>query len=293
MNIPFSIISSLRINSCASIFAELLQYRYAYIKGEALSSQAYGAFGQRFSQDIDLLICRKDIRQVEKLFLNNGYSSKRLSKSNRVTAIAYSHQIPSLKYAGNLVDVNIDINFDIFWGEYNGRRVDIDKFLLDTIDMEIYGVRIKVLPSLKAMVQLILHHYKEMNSIYHLVGHNCINYNMFKDVYYLWKNNRVAISIDKLYTISRDYEIIPYVYYILYYTNQVFGDPELEEYVEVFRTQEGIDLLDYYGLIDKERKQWKVDFRTRLENENLYNLIKNDLTNEDIEKIERNRRIFG
>ena len=49
----------------------------------------------------------------------------------------------------------------------------------------------------------------------------------------------------------------------------------------------------YYGLAEKERKPWKVDFQTRLETDNLYELIKDDLTEEDIEKLERNRRIFG
>ena len=191
------------------------------------------------------------------------------------------------------LNIEIDLNFDLFWGEYEGKRIDISEFLSDTIEMNIYGCKVKTLPAFKAMVQLILHHYKEMNSIYHLAGHNCIHYNMFKDVYYLWKNNQEAVSLEKLYAISSEYEIIPYVFYVLYFTNWIFQDDDLKKYVKAFETPEGVELLDYYGLAEKERKPWKVDFQTRLEADNLYEFIWDDLTEADVEKLERNRKIFG
>ena len=81
--------------------------------------------------------------------------------------------------------------------------------------------------------------------------------------------------------------------YVLYFTNWIFKDEELQKYVDALRTAEGEHYLDYYGLAEKERKPWKVDFQTRLETDNLYELIKDDLTKEDIEKLERNRRILG
>ena len=83
------------------------------------------------------------------------------------------------------------------------------------------------------------------------------------------------------------------MYYILYFTNWIFCDSELQKYVLAFKTEDGINLLDYYGLANSERKLWKVDFKTRLESDNLFELIKDDLTESDFEKLERNRRIFG
>lgn len=132
-----------------------------------------------------------------------------------------------------------------------------------------------------------------MNSIYHLADHDCINCNMFKDVYYLWKNNKNDITLERLSSLCQEYEIIPYAFYVLHFTNWIFKDKELQKYVDALRTAEGEYYLDYYGLAAKERKPWKVDFQTRLETDNLYELIKDDLTEEDIEKLERNRRIFG
>ena len=74
-----------------------------------------------------------------------------------------------------------------------------------------------------------------------------------------------------------EYEIIPYVFYVLYFTNWIFKDTELQKYVEAFRTLEGESLLDYYGLAEKERKPWKVDFQTRLEADNLYEFIRDPI----------------
>ena len=282
----------LKVKPMWDLFNET-QLLYANIKGEALSLQAYSKYGMRSYGDIDILINRGDLSEINNLLIKLGFieKQKKLSRADQVLMRAFSHQISSYIFPTNMI--HVDINIDIFWGEYTGKRIDITNFLSDTIEMNIYGCAVKTLPPLKAMVQLILHHYKEMNSIYHLAGHNSINYNMFKDVYYLWKNNQEAVSLEKLYAISSEYEIILYVFYVLHFTNWIFKDTELQKYVETFRTSEGEAHLDYYGLAEKERKPWKVDFQTRLEADNLYEFIRDDLTEADVEKLERNRRIFG
>jgi len=291
-----NVISLIAYKKLDQLFISLNNKRYAIIKGEPLSFLAYGKVGNRTTNDIDILVHKNDLSDTENILNFNGFFSKwndydkSIQRQNRILCLSSSHQVASYRDKSQMID--IDLNFDIFWGEYTGKRIDIAKFLSDTIELDIYGCKIKTLPPLKAMIQLILHHYKEMNSIYHLAGHNCINYNMFKDVYYLWKNNQDAISCDKLYSIVFEYEVIPFVFYILYYTNEIFKDSELTKYVEAFKTPEGVNLLEYYGLADNERKVWKVDFKTRLDSENMYELIKNELTEADIEKLERNRRIF-
>ena len=267
---------------------------YANIKGEVLSLYAFGRYGQRSYGDIDILVSRKNLHKLENMLMQYGYTSTTKTRADKVLMISASHQTAAwCKLTSRKFKSVMDVNFDLFWGEYTGRRIDIDQFLSDTIETEIYGVRVKTLSPLKAMVQLILHHYKEMNSIYHMAEHNCIKYSMFRDVYFLLKNNDDVISLDNLYALSSEYEIIPYVFYILYFTNEIFNDQELSQYIEAFRTPEGVSLLDFYGLAANERKLWKVDFQTRLETENLYDLIKNDLTELDLAKLERNRKIFG
>ena len=262
---------------CVAPFLQKLNdidMQYAIIKSEPLSMYAYKAYAQRVFGDIDVLIPRSHLKLVGDYLEQCGfYQSINEDKNLReykIFCLSSSHQTVSYKRIIEKYFVEIDINFDILWGEYTGKRINISEFLYDTVEMDIYGYKIKTLSPLKTMVQIILHHYKDMNSIFLLATRTSIKFNAFKDVYYLWKNNQETISLDKLYAISSDYEIIPYVFYILYFTNRIYNDADLEKYIKAFKTPDGIDLLDYYGLSGNERKPWKVDFETRLKTENLY-----------------------
>ena len=143
------------------------------------------------------------------------------------------------------------------------------------------------------MVQLILHHYKDMNSIFLLATRNSIKFDMFKDIYYLLKNNINCISLDDLYDIGLEYDIMPYIYYVLYSTGLLFKDKLLDEYISAFKTSDGESLINCYGLNKFERHEWKYDLKTRLETKNIYELIKNDLTDNDKKKIQINKEVFG
>lgn len=285
---------SFLIKENSLVFELLYCEKYALIKGDALSKLAYGSFGKRQYSDLDLLINKTKLPFIEKILKLNGYEHKAVNSVDRLMSKYYSHQTkPFVKELIPRMNVAYDLNFDIFWGEYEGKRVDIEGFLSDTVDIDIYGVKVKTLPPLKAMVQLILHHYKDMNSIYLLATRKSINRNMFKDVYYLLMNNLEDISIDRLYAISSEYGIIPYVFYVLYYTNRIYSDATLGRYVETFRTREGERLLNLYGLCEKERREWHVDFNTRLEAESAFPLIEKDLTDRDKKKIEINKKFFA
>ena len=275
------------------LWPRLASLPYALIKGEALSIMAYNGVGKRLYGDIDILVDRENIHQLETICQESGFISRPQSREERILYLSASHQTyPYTKQMGKFC-IDMDLNFDIFWGEYQGKRVNLNEFLSDTVEMDIHENMIKTLSPLKAMVQLILHHYKEMNSLFYLCGGNSINRQKFDDIYFLWKNNSETISLDNLYTISSAYGIIPYVFYVLYFTNLIFQDMLLKRYVEAFQTPEGRMLLDCYGLTNQERKTWKVDFYTRLNAKNLYLLIQDDLTPEDHIKLKRNIQLFG
>ncbi len=272
-----------------------ISFDYAIIKGEALSVQAYGATGRRISSDIDILIPVTRLKEFHSLLSSHGFQGRELSRADKVLLVSGSHQV--LPYTLNMPkpwpELLLDVNHDIFWGEYEGKRIDIADFLSDTIEIDIYGVTVKTLPPIKAFIQLVLHHYKDMNSIYLLAMNNSINTDMLADAYYLLKNNLNDISLEKLLPICKEFEIENYVYYILYYIGQVFRDGDIQRYIDAFKTIEGDELLNCYGLNKKERKKWRCDFETRIGSENILKIIEEDLTGRDWEKIEINRKLFG
>lgn len=266
---------------------------YAVIKGCPLAYYKTGNIGSRLSSDIDILIPRRNIEKVKGLLEANGFqSSYELNRQERVMLVSNSHQIPPYNKGLGKCSVQVDVNFDLFWGEYKGKRIDVSEFLGGTIEMEVYDCRIKTLPPLKCMIQLILHHYKDMNSLYHLTGHAAIRRRLFEDIYLLCKRYPTEISIDNVYEASARYDILPYAYYIFYYTRQVYDDAILDGYLEALYTEEGKRLLECYGLTDQERKIWKIDFAERLDAD-LSKVIESELSKEDREKLERNRRLFG
>ena len=66
----------------------------------------------------------------------------------------------------------------------------------------------------------------------------------------------------------------------------------LDAYLKALWTENGGALLEYYGLAEQERKPWKIPFEERLERD-VSALIYSEMTESDIEKLERNRRLFG
>ena len=285
-------IPAIYYGQCKSLFEEIKDLDYAVVKGEPLSLLAYGELGKRRSGDIDILISREDIVALEKALLKNSFQTSKTDRPERILILSGSHQTKSWsKEISPLGFVCIDVNFDVFWGEYTGARLEMKEFLSDTVKMNIYGCEIKTLTPIKQFTQLILHHYKEMNSIYHLSTHNSINIRMFNDVYQLYKNSQ-EITIESVCEVAYKYKIVPYVFYVMYYTNQVFLDDEISKILEALETDEGNALLDCYGLSSSEQKKWKVDFSTRLNANEMFSLIKNDLDVKDIEKLKRNTRIF-
>lgn len=277
------------------VFEDLRNTPYAVIKGEALSLQAYGILGVRNSNDIDILINKKDLKKIDLImrrhfFLPTVYDEcgheRKLTRVEEIM-MKNSHQV--VPYIQN--DLEIDINVDIFWGEYRGRRVEIDTFLKNTHFENIYGAQVSVLDDIPAFISLCLHHYREMNAIYLMKYKNPFRKEMFRDVFYFYKN-RIFSQQEDFITKVKSYEICPFIYYVLYWTNYIYRDEELVSLLSQIETDDGISCLHKYGLSPQEQKKWKVSFDTRLDSDDLFSIICHDLTDHDLKKINMNWSIF-
>lgn len=279
-----SIIKFRELNWALSEF----NFPYAIIKGEPLSLLAYGKTGMRISNDIDLLIAKENVKDAGKILMRHGFCQDAHDRESEIMMNNFSHQtLPFRKFLG-AINIEIDLNHSVFWGEYKGDKNVVDIFLEDVNALYIYNYRIYTLSPMKSLVQLLLHQYKDMNSIYLLSTRKKYNLRAFKDIYNLLKRNLEKIDILEFSAFCKKMNICPYIFYGLYYTYHIFPDPVLKQFMDACETAEGVKLLDYYGLFAEERKLWKVDFETRLQSTDLFQLIEADLTQSDLRRIEYN-----
>lgn len=265
---------------------------YAIVKGCPLAYYKTGDPASRLSGDIDLMISRQNLGRVVSILEKNGFQSPyALNREERIMMVASSHQILAYYKDWGSLRVEVDVNFDLFWGEYRGKRIDVNEFLKDFAWIDIFGCKVKALPPLKALIQLILHHYKEMNSLFYLSGACAIKRRFFEDIYLLCKRYPEEITVKDLYYICSTYGIVPYVYYMFYYTRKVYNDQLLDVFVEAFCTKDGEKLIDCYGLTEQERKEWKIPFEERLD-ANVSESIYNEMTVDDMEKLALSRKLF-
>ncbi len=284
---------------CDPVFEKLQNIPYAVIKGEVLSIIAYGEVGFRACGDLDILIPRSYAEIVKKILIENGFEKdlhdgEKQRDVTRKEKIMFmnSHQTePYVKIIDGKRLVQIDINVDIFWGEYRGKRIDLNSFLSDTHVMEIYKKHVKILSNIKHFIVLCLHHYKEMNAIYHFAIKNAFNEKMFEDIYKLYLKLTVD-DLEKLDEFVFTYQLEEIFYYMLYYTSLVFSDSNVKLQASHYETKEGIDHLDYYGLTNKERKRWPIPFVERMNHPNIFEIIKKDLSIDDINKMNLALSIF-
>ena len=258
-----------RFCTCKPIFDEMTRIPYAVVKGAALSRAAYGDATMRQSGDMDLLISRTHLEEVKRLFLQHGFMQGRVtangiqpfSRRELIFQNAMSHQTaPFVKEIGNplMPYINVDINLDIFWGE-NEQRADMDAFLAHTTETELCGATVRILEPVYDFIFLCMHHYKDMNSLY-LLSDRGLRMDQLCDILYFLKANELDISA--LLTAARTYGVTDYLYYCVYYANQLCPHPVLERYLQALAG--GTDLTAFYGLNATERQVWDVPFEERL-----------------------------
>lgn len=281
---------------------EINKIGYAIIKGQALSKQAYGKEGYRNSSDIDFLIDKQNISKVCEILKCSGYIEsvynefgelRRLTRKEEII-FANSHQtVPFCKILNDGTQINIDLNTDIFWGEYVNKRFCIKDILLTHVKkMEIFEMNLFCLDNVFSFIELCLHHYKDMNAIYTFRYCNPFNLMMFQDVYSLY----LRLSLDEkkeIISICKEYDLNDYIYYILYYTNYIYKDSLLFDFLNNFLSENSQEIIDSFGLKDKDKKKWNITFEERFEIENLSEYIEKFLGKREIERIESILSVWG
>ncbi len=269
---------------------------YAVIKGAVLSKVAYGNKWVRISGDIDLLVRKQDSDSVKSILLNNGFVQGRVadnmivpfSRREILFQTAMSHQTaPYVKATESKLCpyINVDINTDIIWGE-STEKTDMN-FVLSHITQEhICGITVNKLTAEMEFVSLCLHHYKDMNSLY-LLSTKGLHLNLFCDIFYYLKANQLDKEL--LLQISDRLNVSKYIYYCLFFTDQIFDSPVLKEYLNLFEIAKDAVIMETYGLSDDERKVWNISFLERLFHSDLSEYLHTYMTEKDLEKVKSNQ----
>lgn len=286
-----------RYRACRELFDTLQREKipYAVIKGAVLSAAAYGNPYARHSGDIDLLIRRNDIDEVKQILLNQGFVQGRVtasgiqpfSRRELLFQTALSHQAaPFVKDTGHPLChyVNADVNMDILWGE-SGRQSDMDFVLSHTETTDICGVSVQKLSCEMEFIALCLHHYKDMNSLY-LLAQGSLKLSLFCDIYFYIKRCRPDIS--RLKALCGQLDVLDYVYYCVYYTEQVFNDPALSSYQIALQTETSQSILPSFGLAEDERHEWDISFSHRIFDCDISDYFQKKLSPKAWEKIHLN-----
>ena len=286
-----------RYKVCRGIFEdfEANEIPYAVIKGAVLSKSAYGDINMRKSGDIDLLVSRKNIDVVKKIMLDNGFAQGRVtdngielfSRRELLFQSVASHQIaPFIKKVSNPLCpyVNVDINMNIFWGE-SEQKADMDFWLSYTENEEICGSRIRKLKAEMEFISLCLHHYKDMNSIY-LLSQGSLKLFLFCDVYFYLLNNKLDQT--RLQALCEKLAVNEYVYYCVFYANEIFRDSLLIQFLTAFYSEKAQKMLNIFGLTTDEIKIWNIGFLERLFMDSSNDIFNSLLTDKDLKKINFN-----
>lgn len=270
---------------------------YAVMKGAVLSRQIYGNVQYRICDDIDVLICYKDIDKIKSFLLQDdfvqGYSEENgIKLFDRERLIFYcleTHQIAPFIKRGNspiCPYINLDINTSIIWGE-SKKPIDTETVLTETEEMEICNIKVKKLRPEMELIALCLHIYKDANSLYLLYKKNmCLS--AYFDLYYYLKS--IKIDTRKLQILCEKMGVKDYLYFCIYYTNIIFRDAMLDGYLSMLHTKYSDKILNVFGLEKHEIQEWGISFEERLFSQNIRKYLLEHCSTEQIEKIKANQK---
>lgn len=263
---------------------------YAIVKGDPLSLLVFGQCGKRLMSDVDILVNYSDVVNVERSLYQNGFVKTINSRESELFMKSFSHQsVPFVKENLMFGNIYIDINFDVFWGEYEGTKIDITSYLENSMEINLYGTTLKTLTPLYLFVHFALHTYKDMNSIY-LLSQRCTDWCVaLEELYNLLMRNMSEISIDKLVALCEIYSIKPFIYYVLYHVNYLYEDKTICNYLKALYCENGEYLIGCFGLNDIERKKWPCNLSQRIKQNDKFCIIEEVLTENDLNKINRNK----
>ena len=219
-----------RLLDCIGVFSKCDEggIPYAVIKGAYLEKVAYMNKGVRASNDLDLLIRKRDYKKVSEILVSEGFvcmsldwkAKKYVELTDRARLLynhVFSHQSCSFfKYHSEDRYTKVDINFSITWGE-DSRGASMSEELLSGYVRKVNyrDIIFNVFEPVAFLFQVSLHSYRDMNSIL-LQKREKYKLARLCDVYYYIINKEEAVDKSVFIKLVKKYSYEKPIYYILY-----------------------------------------------------------------------------
>lgn len=242
---------------------------HVFLKGSILSNILYNC-GSRASNDIDLLINKKDINSITEILNDLGFKQGKFDYiSNKIIEFSSLEKEEILKKRGEtapflktcdfptMKTIDIDINFSIDW-EPNSNEELIETLLNDKIIIQNETTN-DIIWSLcyeHIFIELCIHLYKDSALIDILKKRKVLDLYKFIDIYYFIMKYFEKVKLEKLYTTISKYKLDNYIYFTLVYIISIFPDAKtkkVEELLNLLHPEENIInmIFDQYNKSNK------------------------------------------
>lgn len=210
--------------------------QYVFLKGSILSNTLY-PIGARASNDIDILIEKKDLEKVTQILtdmeLIQGKYDYRNNKIQKFEKLEIEQSIktrgetsPFLKIINEPTakTIDVDVNFSLDWTP-NINEDTIKYFLSQRTllkidnDISIYSLRLEHM-----FIQLCIHLYKDSALLDIVKKRKVLDLYKFIDLYLFVQTYFENIDIELIYNDAKKFGFDKYIYFALIYVKEIFKD---------------------------------------------------------------------
>ena len=237
-------IRAIEQNKWINKISEALTYNnitHVFLKGSVLNSTLF-SYGSRVSNDIDLLINKKNIVKATEVLNNLGFIQGKFDYKKNIIKPFTQEEIensiktrgetaPFIKISDNptIKTVDVDINFSLDWNP-NTSENTISYFLDNRIQIENHDKElIYSLNDYHNFMELCVHLYKDSALIDILTKRKVLDLYKFVDIYYFIKSRFKNIEIAKLYEEIKKFKLEKYIYFALTYITELFPDAKTKD----------------------------------------------------------------
>ncbi len=239
--------------------------RYAFLKGSVLSYCPFGEknlyqYGERSSNDIDILVSPKDIGRLDRVLAAFGFVQgkwlegkiepfthreimyRRMTRGETAPYLiqTQSEEVPFIE---------LDVNYSLGYLP-SGDSTLVENMLTDCKNYDLYsGESIPSLSEEKFLLHLIMHQYKEATLYWMTQRHKDSQIYKYLDIYRVLQCE--AVKENRFLKLVEQTGLVEQVYYVLYYCNQLFPCETAKKLAKKLCPKK-TDYLD--GVTDAEHK---------------------------------------